>query len=115
MRRCFHVQLQAIGVEAMVGGSGHMLTKLERPIKKLCKSITLVANWNVGLTTQVLTSWASFGDDETGLESSSCSHMCCAFSYASEIICIKDIVANASTRPGTVSNHAMRRYFCNVS
>ena len=87
-----------------------MPTNLEQPIKKFKGQYILY----LGL---LLTCCALFGDDELelGLDSLSCTHISCALSYASAIICISDIVANASPRPSMVSMHATRRYICNVS
>jgi hypothetical protein len=48
-----------IALEAIVGGNGHILTKLERPIKKVASQY-VVDNSNLSL---LLTSWASFDDE----------------------------------------------------
>lgn len=59
LRVGYHVRVATIALEAIVGGNGHMLTKLEHPIKKGASQY-VVDNSNLSL---LLTSWASFDDE----------------------------------------------------
>jgi hypothetical protein len=72
----YHVRLNrvkavAVAFVVMVEGNGHILTKLERPIIKFASQY-VAANSNLGI---LLTTWASFGDAASGIDTSSSCHM----------------------------------------